>query len=129
MAVVLRALTLLGLTGASCALFVQELIGDDWLFAFVSGNTMTLANRHPLLAVAGAIAYGIYFSVFTLRMHGRFQTYNFDLGQYDNLFWNLMHGYPLRMSPLGLDANWTDLRNHADLSVFFFIPFYAIKPG
>ena len=245
MAVVLRALTLLGLTGASCALFVQELIGD-WLFAFVSANSMTLANRHrllagmaaglvsglifgvvvlwrrgkagihrmshllapaillglipqlcepsalsnaleagivigmvllmaerlyrlaffaaaapagpapavaattsdgyppwwttllsprlrrwlpPLLVVAGAIGYGLYFSVFTLRMHGRFQTYNFDLGQYDNLFWNLMHGYPLRMSPLGLDGNWTDLRNHADLSVFFFIPFYAIKPG
>ena len=35
-------------------------------------------------------------SVFTLRMHGRFQTYNFDLGQYDNLFWNLLHGHPLR---------------------------------
>jgi uncharacterized membrane protein len=83
----------------------------------------------PLLVVAGVIAYGLYMSVFTLRMHGRFQTYNFDLGQYDNLFWNLLHGHPLRMSPLGLDANWTDLRNHADLSVFFFIPFYAIKPG
>ena len=57
----------------------------------------------PLLVVAGAVAYAIYMSVFTLRMHGRFQTYNFDLGQYDNLFWNLLHGHPLRMSPLGLD--------------------------
>ncbi len=241
MAIILRALTLLGLVGASCAMFVQELMGD-WVGQFVTGNTMTLPNRtrllvgmaagaaaailigllvlwrkdtrrlhrlahllapliliglvpqltdaaawsnpldiglvvgafvllierlfrmawlalaetptgnaaiadgYPqwwkatlpprlrrwlpsLLVVAGAIAYGIYFSVFTLRMHGRFQTYNFDLGQYDNLFWNLLHGYPLRMSPLGLDKNWTDLRNHADLSVFFFIPFYAIKPG
>jgi uncharacterized membrane protein len=240
-AVALRALTLLGLIGASCALFVQELLGD-WVSMFVTSNTMTLANRQRLLigmvvgavvallagtlvwwrrdatrlrrmahllapliliglvpqlvepaawpspltiavvlglflllaerlyrmaylaaaepppgapavsdgfppwwkeilpprarrwlpaliVVAGAIAYAIYMSVFTLRMHGRFQTYNFDLGQYDNLFWNLLHGYPLRMSPLGLDKNWTDLRNHADLSVFFFIPIYALKPA
>jgi len=241
MAVVLRALTLLGLIGASCALFVQELIGD-WLRPFIVSNAMSLHNRQqllagmvvgavvaiaigllvlwrkdtrrlrrlshlfcpviligfvpqlsdsdawtnplniglfvgafvllaerllrialqaaaerpagaaaaeddyppwwtdvfpprlrrwlpPLLVLAAAIGYGVYFSVFTLRMHGRFQTYNFDLGQYDNLFYNLLHGYPLRMSPLGLDRNWTDLRNHADLSVFFFIPFYALKPG
>ena len=238
-ALVLRALTLLGLIGASAALFLQELFGGEWIGAFVLSNTLTMANRQrliigmvigaaaavvlgllvlwrrggrslariahlcvpgvllglipqlcdsaawpsavnaaiviglvlllaerlfrisfaaaaelgrpapdgyppwwkqivprrlrrwlpPLLVVAGVIAYGLYMSVFTLRMHGRFQTYNFDLGQYDNLFWNLLHGHPLRMSPLGLDANWTDLRNHADLSVFFFIPFYAIKPG
>ncbi len=241
MAAVLRALTLLGLIGASSALFVQELIGD-WLPPFVSANSMTMANRHrlligmaaglfvgvvagllvlwrqdtrrlrrmahllspgillgfvpqlcepaawptqvnaaivmggfvllaerlyriaflaaaevppgapvntdgyppwwthilpprlgrwlpPLLVLTGAVAYAVYMSVFTLRMHGRFQTYNFDLGQYDNLFWNLLHGHPLRMSPLGLDQNWTDLRNHADLSVFFFIPFYALKPA
>src|SRR4029453_1940401 len=81
------------------------------------------------IVLAAAIGYGIYMSVFTLRMHGRFQTYNFDLGQYDNLFWNLLHGHPLRMSPLGLDKNWTDLRNHADLAVFFFIPIYALKPA
>ena len=49
MAVALRALTLLGTDGASCALFVQELIGD-WLPPFVSANTLTLANRQRLLA-------------------------------------------------------------------------------
>jgi uncharacterized membrane protein len=238
-AAVLRALTLLGVTGASCALFVQELFGD-WLAPFVSANTMTLNNRTRLLigmvigaaaAVAiggliawrrrsaalvrlahllapgillgvlpslwttdawpqpltaclaigavvllgerllrmslgaaaemggaatvtdgydrwaslmsprvrkwlprvlvfgGALAYAIYFSIFTLRMHGRFQTYNFDLGQYDNIFWSTLHGYPLRDSPLGLTKNWQELRDHAALSTFFFLPFYAIKPG
>ena len=55
----------------------------------------------PLLVVAGAVAYGIYMSVFTLRMHGRFQTYNFDLGQYDNIFWSTLHGLRCRR-PLGL---------------------------
>jgi uncharacterized membrane protein len=239
MAVVLRALTLLGVIGASCALFVQEMVGD-WVRAFVSANTMSMHNRThllvgmaagagvgvivgllvfwrrderrlqrlahllapamliglvpqltdrqawtntlniclvlgvfvllaerlyrislgalaetppnsavdappswwttlvpprvrrvlpPVLVVLGALAYGIYFSIFTLRMHGRFQTYNFDLGQYDNIFWSTMHGYPMRDWPLGLTKNWTELRNHASLSVFVLLPFYAIKPG
>ena len=48
MAVVLRALTLLGLMGASCAMFVQELMGD-WTRQFVTGNVMTLPNRTRLL--------------------------------------------------------------------------------
>ena len=39
-------------------------------------------------------------------MHGRFQTYGFDLGQYDNIFWTTLHGQPLRDTPLGLDKNW-----------------------
>jgi uncharacterized membrane protein len=242
MAVVLRALTLLGLMGASCALFVQELIGD-WVRPFVASNSMALRDRRelmiwmgvgavvaigagllvwwrkdarrlrrlshllcpliligvgpqlwdsgawtntlnvaivlgacvllaerlfrialeaaaerpdgaaeaeddadppwwreilpprvrrwlpPLLVLAAAIGYGVYFSIFTLRMHGRFQTYNFDLGQYDNIFWTTLHGYPLRDTPLGLTRNWSELRNHAELSVFFFLPFYALKPA
>src|SRR5262245_57184288 len=55
-ALALRALTLLGLVGASCALFVQEITGD-WLPTFVAANTLTLANRQRLLTwmVAGAV--------------------------------------------------------------------------
>jgi uncharacterized membrane protein len=79
--------------------------------------------------LVGAVGYGIYMSVHTLWMHQRFQTYGYDLGQYDNVFWSTLHGYPLRDAPLGLSENWSELRNHADLSTFFFLPFYAIKPG
>jgi len=83
----------------------------------------------PLIVLAAVIGYGVYMSVFTLRMHGRFQTYGFDLGQYDNVFWNTMHGHPLRCTPLGMDENWHSMRSHADLAVLFFAPIYAIKPG
>ena len=83
----------------------------------------------PIVVVCAAFGYAIYFSVFTLRMHGRFQTYNFDLGQYDNIFWSTLHGHPLRDYPLGLVQNWHELRNHAELSVFFFLPIYALHPG
>jgi uncharacterized membrane protein len=79
--------------------------------------------------LAAVIGYGVYMSVFTLRMHGRFQTYGFDLGQYDNVFWNTMHGHPLRCTPLSMDENWHSMRSHADLAVLFLAPIYAIKPG
>ena len=241
MAVILRALALLSVSGASFALFVQEL-RDSWLTPFITANTLTLPNRQrliigmligaavaviggllalwnsarrlnriahllaplillgfipplcntaawptllnlcvvigaflllgerlfrmafraaaerpdlstfatvasphdrwavlvpdrvrrwlpPLIVLLAVIGYAVYMSVFTLRMHGRFQTYNYDLGQYDNIFWSTLHGYPLRDSPLGLTKNWHELRNHASLSVFFLLPFYAIKPG
>jgi uncharacterized membrane protein len=95
----------------------------------VWGRTPWARRLPALLVVAGAVGYAVYMSVFTLRMHGRFQTYNFDLGQFDNLFFNALHGKPLRCTILGFDHNWEDLRNHADLVTFFLLPFYAIKPG
>jgi uncharacterized membrane protein len=67
-------------------------------------------------------------SRFTLYMHGRFQTYGYDLGQYDNIFFSALHGRPLRCAPLGLTENWTELRNHAELSVYALLPFYALRP-
>ena len=79
-----------------------------------------------VLVLLGVVGYAVYMSVFTLFMHGRFQTYNFDLGQYDNIFWSALHGHPMRDTPLGFDKNWEQLRGHAELSVFFFLPIYAI---
>jgi len=81
------------------------------------------------VVVAAAAGYAVYMSVFTLRMHGRFGTYGYDLGQNDNVFWSTLHGHPLRDSPLDLRTDWSELRNHADLSTFFLLPFYAIHPG
>lgn len=81
------------------------------------------------LVVAGAAGYAVYMSIHTLWMHGRFQTYGYDLGQYENIFWSTLHGHPLRDAPLGGVENWSELGYHADLSTFFFLPFYAIKPG
>ena len=216
MAVILRALALLSVSGASFALFVQEL-QDSWLTPFITANTLTLPNRQrliigmadrrrgrrrrrparpveqrppaephrapacarsscsasfprcatpaawpnalnlvrrhrrlpaagraavphgprrrggtprsrvrdvrdgsrdrwavlvpervrrwlpPLIVLAAVIGYAVYMSVFTLRMHGRFQTYNFDLGQYDNIFWSTAARLPAARFPAGAD--------------------------
>jgi uncharacterized membrane protein len=80
------------------------------------------------IMLAGAAGYGIYASRYTLFQHWRFQTYNYDLGQYDNVFWNALHGRPMVCTPLGNFENWSSLGGHADLGVFFLLPFYAIYP-
>jgi len=106
-----------------------EAIGD------VSGHARTfdaLRRRQRValaIVVIAALFYAAYMSTFTVFAHRRFQTYNFDLGQYDNVFWNALHGRPLVCSSLtGLFTNWSSLSSHADLGVFFFLPFYALYP-
>jgi uncharacterized membrane protein len=88
------------------------------------------ARRAALVVVLGCIAfYAIYMSRYTIFSHRRFGTYNFDLGQYDNIFWSVLHGYGLRCSPLSNFEPWSELGNHAELSVFFLVPFYALRPN
>ena len=79
------------------------------------------------VAVAGYIAYMIFF---TLREHAKFNTYNWDLGQLDNEFYNALHGRPFRCTPLFREPNnWAELRDHATFSVYALLPFYALHPA
>jgi len=87
-------------------------------------------RRGPLLiAVALACAYAGYFIFLTLRSHAKFNTYNWDLGQLDNQFYNALHGRPFRCTPLIREGNWSELRNHAEFTVFALLPFYALHPA
>jgi uncharacterized membrane protein len=76
----------------------------------------------------GAIGYAAYVAFFTVRSHQHFNTYNYDLGQLDNQFYNLLHGHPFRCTPLIREGNWSELRNHAEFALFPLLPFYAIAP-
>ena len=95
------------------------------LLARVTPRARRIATGFVLL---GVIGYGVYVSRYTLFAHWRFQTYNFDLGQYDNIFWNALHGRPLVCTPLGAFTNWSSLSGHADFATFFLLPIYAIYP-
>jgi uncharacterized membrane protein len=83
----------------------------------------------PLAVLAGVALYAFYSSKYTLWMHRRFATYGYDLGQYDSVFWTTLHGHPMQCTPLGLIKDWHELGNHADIAVFFLVPFYAIRPN
>jgi uncharacterized membrane protein len=79
------------------------------------------------VAVAGYVAYMIFF---TLRQHAKFNTYNWDLGQLDNEFYNALHGRPFRCTPLFREPNnWVELRDHATFSVYALLPIYALHPA
>jgi uncharacterized membrane protein len=87
------------------------------------------ARRWFWTAVALAAAYAGYAIFFTLRNHARFDTYNWDLGQLDNEFWNALHGHPFRCTPLIREGNWSELRNHAEFSIYPLLPIYALHPA
>ena len=89
-----------------------------------------LRLRIPAATIAAmAIFYIAYMSFFTVRNHHRFNTYTWDLGQIDNQFYNFLHGHPFRCTALIRGGNWSELRNHAEATMFFLLPIYALRPA
>ena len=86
-----------------------------------------IRHRVPLLAVLiCASAYALYMSYYTILRHQMLGTAGFDLGIFDNLFMNALHGHPFRSTvavPYG-----SYLSNHAEYGIMLFAPLYAIKP-
>ncbi len=74
-----------------------------------------------------AIGYAVFASIFTILHHYRFGTACWDLGQYDNLFYNALHGHPFRVTSISGEADWKSLRGHAELGMYFILPFYGIR--
>lgn len=89
----------------------------------------SLATRVvPLvIVVLFAAGYSAYMSYYTIMRHHLLGTAGFDLGIFDNLMFNAMHGHPFRSTvavPLG-----SYLSNHAEYGMFLFVPIYALHPG
>jgi uncharacterized membrane protein len=62
--------------------------------------------------------------------HYKFSTASSDLAEYDNLFFNALHGHPMRSPAVAAYMDdWSNLQNHAELCVYLLLPFYAISPG
>ena len=55
-------------------------------------------RRAPFVIVCGAVVYyAVLISYYTLISHIRMQTSTADLGEYDNQFFNSLHGHPFRL--------------------------------
>jgi uncharacterized membrane protein len=88
-----------------------------------------LWRKIPAVAVAVmAILYTAYMSFYAVRNHHRFNTFTWDLGQIDNQFYNFLHGHPFRCTALIRAGNWSELRNHAEATMFFLLPIYWLAP-
>lgn len=85
----------------------------------------------PFGIVLGVVGY--YFVVigsYTLISHERMATMSSDLAEFDNLFFNALHGHPFRAPAIegDLDA-WSALKVHAEFGLYLLLPFYALSPG
>jgi uncharacterized membrane protein len=89
------------------------------------------ARRWLPLAVVLALgaAYSAQASYVSRITHERLATNAYDLGIYDNLLYNAMHGHPFR-SPVvfGRDGG-NFLAAHAEFAMLLFVPLYALHPG
>ncbi len=79
-----------------------------------------------LLAAAG---YAAYMSFYTIRHHRNFGTTAFDLGIYDNLLFNTIHGRFFDATVLYGPGKFNSLSGHAEYAMVLFAPLYALKPG
>jgi uncharacterized membrane protein len=77
-----------------------------------------------LLMAAG---YSAYMSYYTIMRHQMLGTAGFDLGIFDNLMVNGLHGRPFRSTVAVPHGSY--LSNHAEYGMFLFLPIYAIWPG
>jgi uncharacterized membrane protein len=83
-----------------------------------------------LLLTAGILYYAIAISHFTLLNHERMATSSSDLAEFDNLFFNALHGHPFRSPAIeGELQNWSALKVHAEFALYLLLPFYALSPG
>jgi uncharacterized membrane protein len=81
-----------------------------------------------IVLLAGA-AYTAYTSYFTILNHRQVGTMAFDLGIYDNLMYNAMHGRFFHSPVLFGPGDRNYIAGHAELAMLLFVPFYALRPN
>lgn len=128
----IQYLVLLGLFG----LLLEQLLSIS--LAELAPSPLALPERFArivkwlpcVLVAAGVLYYTILISHYTLVSHWRMATATTDLGEYDNQFFNSLHGHPFRLPASEGNLNdWSALKFHADFVIYALLPFYAIKPG
>jgi uncharacterized membrane protein len=134
-----RPLTLLLLSAGCLALLERTLVTSGRaLLPALGGHPLLGRLRRtlgavtpawlPLALVVLAIAgYLAYVNHYTLLNHARLNTSIFDLGFFDQLFWNTLHGQPF-YAPSAHVQGGSYLAQHAELVIFLFLPFYALAP-
>lgn len=81
------------------------------------------------LVLAAAAGYALFLGYFTIQQHHRIQTGGFDLGHYEILMYNFLHGHPYRSTILWGSGGGNNLANHAELGMLLLLPFYALHPS
>jgi uncharacterized membrane protein len=78
-----------------------------------------------VLVVLMVLGYFAYMTYGTLLRHYQMVTRSYDIGIYNNTFWNLLRGELFYSSPC-LGMRGSQLQYHATLTAYLLLPFYAI---
>lgn len=79
-----------------------------------------------ILVVAGAVAYACYFGYYTYCFYYSLRS-GYDLGIYDSLLWNMLHGGSFFKTPPWVGPGRSHFGNHAEFFAYVLLPFYALK--
>jgi uncharacterized membrane protein len=79
------------------------------------------------IVLAGATAYALWASHYSLMRHHRLASSGFDLGIFDNLMVNLLEGRPFYSSVAVPTGSY--LSNHAEFAMYLFLPIYVLHPS
>jgi uncharacterized membrane protein len=79
-----------------------------------------------VIVVAGAIFYACYFGYYTYCFYYSLRS-GYDLGIYDSLLWNMLHGGSFFKTPPWEGPGRSHFGNHAEFFAYVLLPFYAIK--
>ncbi|HET8939593.1 MAG TPA: DUF2079 domain-containing protein [Polyangiales bacterium] len=92
-----------------------------------SGVSTRLSRYAPLVVVlVFGLGYAAYMSYWTIIRHRGLNTAGFDLGIFDNLMFNALHGRPFHSTVAVPNGSY--LSNHAEYGMYLFVPIYALFP-
>lgn len=121
----LLTLMLVGLLSAGLGLWFAtvtssyRLVRENWV------ATLERFRAPELLTAAMMGAYIFFISRFAILEHQAFDTHVFDLGIYDNTFWNTSHGNLMKCTFV---RGGTHFSAHFDPIIILLSPFYRIYP-
>jgi uncharacterized membrane protein len=85
-----------------------------------------LPSLPAALVVAGAIGYACYFGYYTYCFYYSLRS-SYDLGIYDSLLWNMLHGGSFYKAPPWAGPGRCHFGNHAEFFAYAILPLYALR--
>ncbi len=79
-----------------------------------------------LIVVMGAIFFASYFGYYTYCFYYSLRS-GYDLGIYDSLLWNMLHGGSFYKTPPWAGPGRSHFGNHAEFLAYAILPLYAIR--
>ena len=136
----LSFLTLVAMFGLAAAVAVKAALAagpfawEERLFAPLrslrADAALALPRLYPrlpfTLVLLGAVGYVVYFSYYTYGFFYSLRS-GYDLGIYDSLLWNMLHGGSFYKTPPWEGPGRCHFGNHAEFFAYVLLPFYAIR--